>query len=241
MNTIIHYILRGKGYGLKFLTLFSLIMALAMGLMTYNVMHGYLSGPEMQNFISEMPTLEIKNKKLIAPPDAYVKLAYPQMLNTFFVVNTSDTDLDLMHFDTAFYFTPDRVYLKMGDNIQASEYDADMTITPDFIKTVLKTGIVLIPIFFALFLSIFIWLGYGILYLAAKFFAFLIKKPIAADMRGRIVLLAWLCIMSLNFIFSFFGFAFSLSAALFWAFFLIALIFLKISDLNPTQKNGENN
>ena len=230
MNAIIRYIVNGKGYGLKFLTLFSVLLALIMGGITYHRIEGYFNSPAVQSFIANIPVLEIKNQKLVAPYDTHVVLEYPELEDTFFVINTQSGDFDLMRFETVFYLTPDRVYLKTGSNIQTMPYDQDMTITPDLIQKTVQMTTVLMPLFFGLFLFFFIWVGFGFLYFVSKLFLWLIKKTISPAMRSRIVLLSWISILLIDFIFSFFGLGFSLSMAFVWAFIFIALILLKISE-----------
>ena len=50
-------------------------------------------------------------------------------------------------------------------------------------------------------------------------------------MRSRIVLLSWISILLIDLIFSFFGLGFSLSMAFVWTLIVIALILLKISEI----------
>lgn len=233
MNIVMKYIMNGKGYGLKILTFFSILLALILGGATYYQVNAYLNSKEVQEFVKNVPVLEIKDHKLVAPTDTYVNLKYPDMEGAFFVINTRSGDLDLMHFDTAFYLTPERIYVKAGPNIQTIDYDQDITITPDLIhKTIYATSI-LMPVFFGISLLLFIWIGYGFLYFVSKLFSWLIKKTIQPDMRGRIVLFAWITVLLIDFMFSFLGWGFSLSMAFIWAFILIALIMLKISDSEP--------
>lgn len=237
MNTIIHYIINGKGYGLKFLTLFSVIFALVFGGIGYHRINEYLNSQEVQSFVANIPVLEIKNQKLVEPHDSYVVLEYPELENAFFVINTRAGDLDLMNFETAFYLTPDRAYIKTGNNIQTTEYDEDMIITPDFIRQALQMTTILMPLFFVVFLLLFIWVGYGFLYVISKLFSWIIKRPLSGPMRGRIVLLSWISILLIDFILSFVGLGFSLSMAFVWAFIFIALILLKISDSHQITPN----
>ena len=230
MNTMTQYIVAGKGYGLKFLTLFSVLLALILGGTTYYQVNTYLKSETVQSFIADVPVLEIKDHKLVAPRDAYVVLEYPDMAGAFLVIDTRSDNLDLMHFETVFYLTPDRVYVKAGANIQTIEYDEDMIVTPDLIQKTIQMTSFLMPLFVGVSLLLFVWIGYGFLYFVSKLFSWLIKKPITPPMRGRIVLLAWVSILLIDFILSFFGWGFSLSMAFVWAFIFIALILLKISD-----------
>ena len=231
MNSIIRYIVNGKGYGFKFLTLFSVLLALVMGGVTYYRIKEYSYSASVQSFIANIPILEIKNEKLIAPYDTHVVLEYPALENTFFVINTQSDDFDLMRFETVFYLTPDRAYLKTGPNIQTIPYEQDMIITPDLIQKTVQMTAVLMPIFFGIFLFFCVWIGFAFLYFVSKLFLWLIKKTISPAMRSRIVLLSWISILLIDLIFSFFGLGFSLSMAFVWTLIVIALILLKISEI----------
>ncbi len=239
MNRIINYIKNGRGYGLKILMLFSVLLASLIGGMSYYSLNTHLKSAAVQEFISNVPTLEIRDEKLVAPVDTYVSLAYPQLPDTFFVINTREGDLDLMNFNSVFYLTPERAYIKMGNDLQTTEYTENMLVTPEMIESVVNKIVLLMPIGFGLLLILLIWLGYGFLYLVSQVFSWLIKRPVPSDMRGRIVLLAWMDILLIDFILTLFGWGFSLSTALVWSLLIVGLIFLRLTNFASAQQDGE--
>lgn len=226
MNTFTGYIEYGKGRGLIYFLIVSIVLSVIFGIVIHNRMQEMVKDEVVTNFIDRMPTFTIQNGQVVQPKDAYIVVPFELGDQDGFILDTTNTPMDQLTFANGVYVTTNKVYFKTGDTIQETALSAigNRVITPEMLRELSTRLMTLATFFYSLFLFVILWIGYGILYVLVKLFFLILGRTTCPYIRGRSVFVAWSCILILDYVLFAFGYGFSPANAL--ALALILAIFI---------------
>lgn len=226
MNTFTGYIEYGKGRGLIYFLVVSLLLSLIFGLSVNYRLQNAAKEETVTNFIERMPTFTIQNGQVVEPKDSFIVVPFEQGGQDGFILDTTRTPMDQLMFANGVYVTTDKVYFKSAESIQelALNKVGDMTVSSETLSSLLVRIVTLAATFYTLFLFAVLWAGYGILYLLVKLFFLILGRTTCPFIRGRSVFVAWSAILILDFILFALGYGFSVATA--FALALILAIFI---------------
>ncbi len=225
MDIFTKYIEYGKGKGLVYFLIVSIVLSVIFGVN----MNGYLQNASeneiISDFINRMPSFTIQNGQVVQPNDAYIFVPFEQGGKDGFILNTTGTPVNLT-FENGVYVTKDEIYVKTGNDIQTGTLVAidNKVISPETLRELVPWLITLATSFYALFMFGILWIGYGILYVLVKLFFLILGRTTCPYVRGRSVFVAWSSILILDYVLTALGHGFSPANALMLS--LILAIFI---------------
>lgn len=227
MDRMMNYVENGQGRGLKYFTFFSIIFCVLVGIV-FSYTFNRISEVSLHSFIKQVPTIEIKGGKVVAPQNAYLAIPFVANENSGFVLDTVNPTPQ-MAFDNGIYLTTDTVYIKSGNDVQTARLSnaQDIVITPDTLKILLNKVIALLSGMFAVSAFVILWIGYALLYLVVKLFFLILGRTTCPYNRGRSIFVAWSAIVTLDLVLFSFGYGFSLVTAFAFALLLAVFIIFK--------------
>lgn len=216
MNTFTGYIEYGKGRGLIYFLIVSIVLSVIFGANTYKYFQSAAESENVADFISRMPSVTIQNGQVVQPNDAYVFIPFEQGGEDGFILDTTNAPADRLTFTNGVYVTKNKVYFKVGDNIQENSLAAigDRVITPEMLRGLVVRLLILTVFFYTLFMFGILWIGYGILYVLVKLFFLILGRTTCPYIRGRSVFVAWSSILILDYALTALGYGFSPANAL---------------------------
>lgn len=228
MDIFTKYIEYGKGKGLVYFLIVSIVLSVIFGVN----MNGYLQNASeneiISDFINRMPSFTIQNGQVVQPNDAYIFVPFEQGGEDGFILNTTGTPVNLT-FENGVYVTKNEIYVKTGNDIQTGTLAAidDKVISPETLRALLPWFVTLATSFYALFMFGILWIGYGILYVLVKLFFLILGRTTCPYVRGRSVFVAWSSILILDYVLTALGHGFSPANALMLSLILAVFIVFK--------------
>lgn len=226
MNTFTGYIEYGKGRGLIYFLIVSIVLSIIFGVSMNNRLQNAAKDEAVVNFINRMPSFTIENGQVVSPQNAYIVVPFETGGQDGFILDTTNTPMDQLTFANGIYVTTNKAYFKTGETIQETPLGTlgNKVITHEVLQALLLRLVTMAAFFYALFLFGALWVGYGILYVLVKLFFLILGRTTCPYIRGRSVFVAWSSILILDFVLFAFGYGFSPANAL--AFALILAIFI---------------
>ena len=244
MKKILNYITNGQGMGLKYFTLFSVfICILCWFLFSSVLMKKGLNNEDINKFFDKIPTLQIADGRLIEPKNTYLSIPVVEGYNDELIINTVPEVPVNLNFASGVYLSQEAIYLKLPavtNDIQVMKWSdvgnriIDRAALEQGLKSVINLFATLLTIMFAGIL----WLGYLLVQITTKLFFWVLGYSSVQGQTKRAVTLAWIGVLSVNFILLVFSLQLSIPVVFVMAVILaVSLVF--IADKNnqmPSQK-----
>lgn len=227
MNSLANYIENGQGRGLKRFLLFTLLLGALFGVFLGMIIYK-TADLKVQDFFKQVPQVEIKGGKIVAPENAYIAIPFLDEDEGGFVLDTTGA-APKMVFQNGIYVTTDKVYVKNGVQLNMAGLSdvPDSVLTLKDVKSFVGKSVAMIAGALGFGLLIVLWIGYALLYLAIKLFFLIIARTTCPYVRGRSVFVAWSSIIMLDILLVIFGYGYSLPIAFVLALLLAILIVFK--------------
>lgn len=244
MKKMLNYITNGKGIGLKYFVLFSVLISILCWFLFSSVLmnntqkNGYLS-----QFFSKVPTLEIADGRLIEPKNTYLSIPIVEGYSDEMIINTTADIPVNLNFASGVYLSSDAVYFKvpaLANDIQVIKWSEvgnriiDRTALENGLKGVINIFSTLLAFIFCLIL----WAGYVLMQITIKLFFWVWGYPTVKGQTGRATTVAWIGVLSVNFLLLVASLQLSIPVVFFMAVVLaIALVFMapKQEESKPAQ------
>ncbi len=236
MNRILNYILNGKGLGLKFLLLFSLIISIVAAAQLKKI--GYNFVPEMQNIADKLLPVKIE-KGIIIEPNNEIKSIDVNFGGQVFpiVLDTTVDTIDPIGLRPGIYIARKALYSINGNDIRVIDFQQDMELPLGNYVNLFKKVVLITSTIFALFALLVPFVFYALFAVLYAFCAQLIaklkKKTLEFAPAMRLAVVAYLPTLLLGLTLSWFGLKFS-----FWLTFaaVLALEYIMISAITDETK-----
>lgn len=244
MKKILNYITNGQGMGLKYFTLFSVfICILCWFLFSSVLMKKGLNNEDVNKFFDKIPTLQIADGRLIEPKNTYLSIPIVDGYNDELIINTvPDVPVNL-NFASGVYLSQEAVYFKLPsvtNDIQVIKWSeiSNRVIDRQALDQGLKS---MINIFSTLLTIIFVgilWLGYLLLQITTKLFFWVLGYSSVQGQTKRAATLAWMGVLSVNFLLLVFSLQLSIPVVFVMAVILaIGLVFMAGKNNQTPSQN----
>lgn len=195
MERFIGYLRNGKGYGLKYLFLFSVLVVILSYVMYHKSFQFMWEQTSMEEVLTQVPVLTFKDHQLLALDKPFKEDLLGMEAPFYLVIDPSLDQQKISDESDGLYLTKNDVWVHLnGQMMSVGTYQniPNMIVTgPDLLKFV-QQGFQTILIFFAFLSAFLIWFGYAFLLLMTLFFGFLIgfKCPISG-LISRLAVVSW--------------------------------------------------
>lgn len=202
MDKLNAYIQNGKQLtGNKLFLTFSGI-ALALALLFYIFTSVIIKNSEIQTVLQDIPTITIKNG-IVQSPQTWEK-EIPSLNLSLSIDASSDTPK--IKKNNSVYLGKTRyIVMTQGINQEYIFQGFNGEITKNDIVNYLKKGMTQATLFIAVFILLFLYLGYYGTYFLSKCILILLKKTIIIGTLKRSSFVGWISVMMLNLILFFFN------------------------------------
>ncbi|MBO7257834.1 MAG: hypothetical protein J6V11_02715 [Alphaproteobacteria bacterium] len=206
MKKMLNYIANGKGIGLKYFMLFSvLICILCWFLFSSVIMKNAQMNEHLNQFFSKVPTLEIVDGRLIEPKNTYLSIPIVEGYNDELIINTVPEMPVNLNFASGIYLSSEAVYFKVpaiANDIQVIQWSKVGNRVID--RAALDKGLEgIINIFSTLLALIFcciVWGGYVLVQITTKLFFWVWGYHTGKGQTGRATTISWIGVLSVNFV-----------------------------------------
>ena len=206
MKKMLNYIANGKGIGLKYFMLFSvLICILCWFLFSSVIMKNAKMNEHLNQFFSKVPTLEIADGRLIEPKNTYLSIPIVEGYSDELIINTVPEIPVNLNFASGIYLSSEAVYFKVpaiANDIQVIQWSKVGNRVID--RSALDKGLEgIINIFSALLALIFcciVWGGYVLVQITTKLFFWVWGYRTGKGQTGRATTISWIGVLSVNFV-----------------------------------------
>lgn len=206
MKKMLNYIANGKGIGLKYFMLFSvLICLLCWFLFSSVIMKNAQMNEHLNQFFSKVPTLEIVDGRLIEPKNTYLSIPIVEGYNDELIINTVPEIPVNLNFASGIYLSSEAVYFKVpaiANDIQVIQWSKVGNRVID--RAALDKGLEgIINIFSTLLALIFcciVWGGYVLAQITTKLFFWVWGYHTGKGQTGRATTISWIGVLSVNFV-----------------------------------------
>lgn len=232
MKKMLNYIANGKGIGLKYFTLFSILVCiLCWFIFSSVVMKNTQTNEHLNQFFSKVPTLEIADGRLIEPKNTYLSIPIVEGYSDELIINTVPEIPVNLNFASGIYLSSDAVYFKvpaLANDIQVIQWSEVGNHVID--RVALDKGLQgIISIFSALLALIFcciLWAGYVLIQITTKLFFWVLGYHTGKGQTGRAATVSWIGVLSVNFLLLFASLQLSIPVIFIMAIVLaLALVF----------------
>ncbi len=195
MDKFIGYLRNGKGYGLKYLFLFSVLVVLLSYAMYYKSFQFMWEQTSMAEVLGQAPVLTFEDHQLRSVEKPFKEDLLGMGAPFYLVIDPSLDQQKISEGSDGLYLTKSDIWLHLnGQMMSAGTYQniPNMIVTGSDLLKFVQQGFQAILIFFALLSAFLIWFGYAFLLLMTLFFAFLIgfKCPISG-LISRLAVVSW--------------------------------------------------
>lgn len=208
MNKIFNYIKNGRGFGLKFLLLFSLILSLIFSFEVKNLGDKFV--PEMQNVADKLLPVKVEKGAIVEPSNEIKSIdvnfggqIFPIVLDT-----TVDT-IDPIGLKPGIYITRKAMYSIDGRDIRVHDFPSDINLPMGNYVNLFKKIVLITAVVFALLGWIAPFIGYAlcaVLYaLCAQLIAKAKKLPLDFAAAMRLAVTAYIPTLLLIMLLGWFG------------------------------------
>lgn len=206
MKKMLNYITNGKGIGIKYFSLFSLLIGILCWFLFSTILTKKIDNNEVLNkFFSKIPTLEIADGRLIEPKNTYVSIPVIEGNINELIINTVPEIPVNLNFASGIYLSSEAAYFKMplvADDIQVVEWSEVGNRVID--RAALNKGIEVIADVFSGLLSILfygiLWAGYLLILVTTKLFFWVMGYKTVKGQTGRAATLSWIGSLIANFL-----------------------------------------
>lgn len=206
MKKMLNYIANGKGVGIKYFMLFSvLICILCWFLFSSIVMKNAQTNDYLNQFFSKVPTLEIADGRLIEPKNTYLSIPIVEGYSDELIINTVPEIPVNLNFASGIYLSSDAAYFKvpaLANDIQVIQWSEVGNRVID--RAALENGLQgIIGIFSTLLTLIFcciLWAGYVLVQITTKLFFWVLGYHTGKGQTARATTVAWIGVLSVNFV-----------------------------------------
>jgi len=236
MNKVLDYIKNGKGLGLRFLLLFSLIISIIAAVQVKKIGDNFV--PEMQNIADKLLPVKIEKGVIVAPTNEIKSIDVNFAGQVFpIVLDTTVDTIDPIGLKPGIYIARKALYLIEEKDIRIIDFQQDMELPLGnyinlFKKVVLITSIVFAAL--ALLIPFVFYSLFAVLYaFCAQLIAKVKKTTLEFAPAMRLAVVAYLPTLLLGLLLSWFGLKFS-----FWLTFaaVLALEYIIISAITDQTK-----
>lgn len=230
-----NYIGNGKGRGVKYFFIFSLILfvigSVAAKLYFANE---FEKNPAVNDFLNRMPVIEIEDGQIVKPENALIVVPFIQGFNSGLIVNTTDSEPMNLNFDNGIYFIKDKAVLKVRDDMNVRVQEIPLEQFGDVVinrSSVLRwvegiaDGFI---VFFGFVFFLILWIGFGLLIAVLSLFFVILGNKLPDGAIGRASFVTWSGVITFDLILVLFGYGFSLPAAFGIAAILSIILILRI-------------
>lgn len=237
MSKILDYIVKGQGLGVKFLLIFSVILALFFGF--YIKSQGTDLIPYAQQIADQMLPIKIENGIVVEPADTIrtASLSFDDSSTKFevpFVIDTTTDDIDTSRMSEGIYLTRSNIYSVQRNQSRIIKLEGNFDLprgdyTPQF-RSILNWTALTLGFFAVAFCFVFYFLLSIFYAFCASAVAGLAQKKLDFDQRMR---LAVLCLIAAYVLFIFLDLLGVGNSRL--LFFLVVILFeaVLIKKLQP--------
>ena len=164
MQKLVNYILNGKGFGLRWLFLFSVILSLILSVLIKYYGNEFV--PSLQEAAQQILPIKVVDGKMVTPDgiDKTIQMKLsenlPEVSFPFYVRTTVDS-LEVKNLQPGIYMTKTAVYTVNNDKVEVRELSGSFEIPQgdytDTFKNIITyaavfCGLIMVPFFFILFL-----------------------------------------------------------------------------------------
>lgn len=242
MKKMLSYITNGKGSGLKYFALFSiLICVLCWFLFSAILMKNVQKSDALNQFLNKVPVLEIADGRLIEPKNTYISIPIVDGYSDELIINTVPEMPVNLNFASGIYLSEEAAYFKMPaamDEIQVIKWSdvgnrvIDRAALDKGVQGVANIFSVLLTVIFGLIL----WAGYVLVLITTKLFFWVMIYPTVKGQTGRAATMAWMGVLSVNFALLFFSLQLSIPVI----FVLAVVLAVVLVFLSPKQQQEQN-
>lgn len=247
MKKMLNYIANGKGVGIKYFMLFSvLICILCWFLFSSVIMKNAQTNAHVNQFFSKVPTLEIADGRLIEPKNTYLSIPIVEGYSDELIINTVPEIPVNLNFASGIYLSSDAAYFKvpaLANDIQVIQWSEVGNRVID--RAALDKGLQgIIGIFSTLLTLIFcciLWAGYVLIQITTKLFFWVLGYRTGKGQTGRATTVSWIGVLSVNFVLLFTSLQLSIPVVFVMAIALAVFLVFKTAKLeDKTPEKGRN-
>ena len=214
MDKLTNYIQNGKPLtGKKLLVIFAML-ALVWGGAIYALMLYFVQKPEAQQFIQDIPAIEIRDGYIVNPTDTIWHKTFPGTDAEFYVDTTQD-EVSSLPAPTVFYMTRRKVYMSVQGQVQEEELSTEnILINKDTLTEAIHSFVPKVALLMAILTFLLLWCGMWGTYLLCRLFLSLKEQTPDRELVKRSVCIGWLSVFGLNIILLILGHGFGLLSAI---------------------------
>lgn len=229
MKKLGSYFKTGKGRGLKFILLFSLILSIIFGGFTYYTGQTFSKHPMIASFINSVPSFEVKDGVV---QDNQIRWASLIPLTSIpIVINTTEDKLSLPVPDGV-YITRTMLYTvaNRGTQIEPKQLTGTFLISPVELNSILKNLILSFSTIVAVLTFLITWVGFLLAVLFTALIGWIFRFNLSNKRVWRIVTITWILGLLTSLILAIFGIVIPTWHILLISLFINAVILAKLKD-----------
>ena len=198
MDQLSIYIQNGKELTLKKIFIVFMTLTLVWGGVIYALMTYLVKTPDMQQFLDDIPVIEMSAGQVITPADTVWQKALP-MTDAVLYIDTTKDSLTSFPEPTAFYLTRRKVYMAVRGQVQEEDLPTEnILINHEAVLSAVQSLVPRITILIAGLTFLFLWIGMAGTYFLSRLFLGFREKPTDKEIVKRAGFVGWLSVFGLN-------------------------------------------
>ena len=198
MDRLSLYIQNGEKLTLKKVFMVFAILTLIWSGIIYTLSSYLIKTPEVQQFIKDVPTIDIQNGQVIEPIDTVWHKTLP-MADAVLYIDTTQDEMTSFPEPTAFYLTRKKIYMAVQGQVQEESLsNENISINQEVLLKAAQSLVPRLTLLVAGLTLLFLWIGWGGTYLLGRLFLGWRTQPTDREVVKRAAYIGWLSVFGLN-------------------------------------------